>query len=159
MKIRYKLEDGALPPSYAKPGDAGADLALKLKTCEDVPDVLCSIVSGYKGGRQADLLPGQGAWFQTGVSFEIPEGYEGQIRPRSSCHTKGLSVAIGTIDSGYRGQVGIYLRNVGNDVIALEHGQRVAQIVFAPVVRAEFEQAESLSESERGQDGFGSTGK
>lgn len=157
MKIRYKLEDGALPPTYQKPGDAGADLALKLKTCEDVPRGVP--FSGYSGGREANLLPGQGAWFKTGVSFEIPEEYEGQIRPRSSCHAKGLSVAIGTIDSGYRGQVGIYLRNVGNDVITLEHGQRVAQIVFAPVVRAEFEQAESLNESERGIDGFGSTGK
>ena len=99
-----------------------------------------------------------GEW-RTVAVVEIPAGYEGQIRPRSSCHAKGLSVAIGTIDSGYRGQVGVYLRNVGNDVVSLEHGQRVAQIVFAPVVRAEFEQAESLSESERGQDGFGSTGK
>lgn len=157
MKIRYKLEDGALPPCYAKPGDAGADLALKLKTCDDVP---CGVVfSGFNGGRQAELFPGQGAWFRTGVSFEIPEGYEGQIRPRSSCHAKGLAVAIGTIDSGYRGQVGVYLRNVGNEVISLEHGQRVAQIVFAPVVSAELEQAESLSESERGNNGFGSTGK
>lgn len=157
MKIRYKLEDGALPPTYAKPGDAGADLALKLKTCEDVPFGI--LIRGYNEGWFVGLAPGQGAWFKTGVSFEIPEGYEGQIRPRSSCHAKGLSVAIGTIDSGYRGQVGVYLRNVGNEVVSLEHGQRVAQIVFAPVVRAEFEQAESLSESERGIDGFGSTGK
>lgn len=157
MKIRYKLEDGALPPSYAKPGDAGADLALKLNDPEDAPWWTWCV--DKKQTTIVMLAPGQGAWFKTGVSFEIPEGYEGQIRPRSSCHAKGLSVAIGTIDSGYRGQVGVYLRNVGNEVVSLEHGQRVAQIIFAPVVRAEFEQAESLSESERGIDGFGSTGK
>lgn len=114
--------------------------------------------SGPDKSWRVHLYPGEAAWFQTGVAFELPEGIEGQIRPRSSSHNLGLLIGHGTIDSGYRGPVGVHIRNVGEDMVTLRQGQRVAQIVFAPVYSARFEVVPALNATARGTDGFGSTG-
>jgi len=98
----------------------------------------------------------------TGLFLEIPEGFEAQIRPRSGlAHKYGVSVlnAPGTIDSDYRGELEVILINFGEGPFTLKNGDRIAQMVIAPVVRASVSEADSLSETERGSGGFGSTGR
>ncbi len=132
---------GAQLPSYALPGDAGADLSIT----EDV-----------------ELAPGQRALVGTGVAVAIPEGYAGFVHPRSGlAHRAGLSLvnAPGTIDAGYRGEIKVNLVNLDPAVpITLRRGERVAQLVVAPVVRARFVPVAELPVSERGAGGHGSTG-
>jgi len=98
----------------------------------------------------------------TGLRLEIPEGYEMQIRPRSGLSFKhGITLvnAPGTIDSDYRGPLGVLLVNLGTEPYIVRHGDRIAQAVVAPVVQAEFNLTEELSETGRGAGGFGSTGR
>jgi dUTP pyrophosphatase len=97
----------------------------------------------------------------TGLALEIPPGYEAQIRPRSGLAARnGVTVlnAPGTVDSDYRGELGVILINLGEEPFTARDGDRIAQIVIAPVVRARMVEAASLSETERGEGGFGSTG-
>ncbi|PGX31061.1 dUTP diphosphatase [Bacillus anthracis] len=146
MNLRVKikrLKDVELP-KYAKLGDAGFDLV----TAEDTI-----------------IWPGETKVVQTGLAFEIPPGYELQVRPRSGMtrNTK-LRVILGTVDSGYRGEVGVLVDNIEIPKAAnmqahvIEKGTRIAQGVIAPVVTAHFEEADELSDSERGTNGYGSTG-
>jgi dUTP pyrophosphatase len=131
----------ASPPVYALPGDAGADLAL----AEDV-----------------ELAPFQRALVGTGVAVAIPEGYAGFVHPRSGlAHRLGLSLvnAPGTIDAGYRGEIKVNLINLDpTNPLALRRGDRIAQLVVQPVVRARFLPVDELPDSERGHGGHGSTG-
>lgn len=97
----------------------------------------------------------------TGIFLEIPEGYEGQVRPRSGLAAKfgvGMVNAPGTIDSDYRGEIKVLLVNLSPEPVKLLAGERIAQIVFAPVVRAELVQTSELAVTVRGEGGFGSTG-
>ncbi len=138
--------DRTLPlPSYETPGAAGADLRANL------PDK--TAVTLDAGHRQ--LIP-------TGLHVEIPKGFEIQVRPRSGLALKqGLSLpnTPGTIDSDYRGPLGVIVINLGQAPIVIEHGDRIAQAVVAPVLQARFELTDQLSATERGTGGFGSTGK
>lgn len=114
--------------------------------------------------REEGVVLGAGArtLVPTGLKFEIPLGFEVQIRPRSGLalkHGVTLVNAPGTIDSDYRGEVGIILINLGNEPFRITHGERVAQMVFATVTRCEIAETTSLTETERGTGGFGSTGK
>lgn len=139
--IRFKkLVPEAVVPRQAHPGDAGFDLVSMEK--RTIP----------AGGR---------ALVRTGLAVEIPVGFEGQVRPRSGLALKrGVTVlnAPGTIDSGYRGEIGVILANFGTDSFAIEPGDRIAQLVIAPVANVAVEVAVELSETERGGGGFGSTG-
>mgnify|MGYP000228618596 FL=1 len=138
--VKVKCAPGVSPPKYAKDGDSGADLAVAIS-------------------EPVALAPGDGCWFPTGLCFEIPRGWEGQVRPRSSTHALDLEVGLGTVDSGYRGDVRVFVRNVNATAfVYVSPGQRLAQIVFAPVGRATFPVVEELSVSERGGRGFGSSG-
>ena len=137
--VKVKCAPGVSPPKYAKEGDSGADLAVAI-------------------AEPVALAPGEGRWFPTGLCFEIPRGWEGQVRPRSSTHALDLDVGFGTIDSGYRGDVRVFIRNLRQWSVIIKPGQRLAQIVFAPVGRAAFPIAEELGASERGDKGFGSSG-
>ena len=106
--------------------------------------------------------PGERALVPTGMRLEMPPGYEGQVRPRSGLALKrGLTVlnAPGTIDADYRGDVGVILINTSAESQTLEPGDRIAQIVFAPVTRAQFIAVEELGDSARSSGGFGSTGQ
>ena len=108
------------------------------------------------------LEPGQRAAVPTGLALEIPPGYEGQVRPRSGLARRyGVTVvnSPGTIDSDYRGELQVLLINLGQEPCPIERGDRIAQLVFAPVLEAEWREAESLAETERGSGGFGSTGR
>jgi dUTP pyrophosphatase len=108
-----------------------------------------------------EIAPGGRAAVPTGLAFEIPPGFEGQVRPRSGLARKlGITLpnAPGTIDSDYRGEVLVLLMNLGAEPFVVKPGDRIAQLVIAPVVTAELEEAASLDETVRGDGGFGHTG-
>ena len=140
--------DTALPlPSYETTGAAGADLRANFPV-EDRDGVT--------------LRPGERRLVPTGLMVEVPDGFELQVRPRSGAALRhGLSIpnAPGTVDSDYRGPLGVILANLGDVPIHVGHGDRIAQAVVAPVVQARFELAETLSDTARGTGGFGSTGR
>ena len=134
-------------PTYETVGAAGADLRANL------PDDL----------RDAgiEISPGGRALIPTGLRLEIPVGYEVQVRARCGLalkHGVTLANAIGTIDSDYRGDLGVILWNGGADVFRVTHGMRIAQMVVAPVAQATFAIVDALDETDRGAGGFGSTG-
>ena len=150
--LRILWEDWAdqdLPlPSYETAGAAGADIRANFTA--DLRDA--GVV----------LLPMQRAIVTTGFRVEIPLGFEMQIRPRSGLAVKyGISLpnTPGTIDSDYRGPLGVALINLGAEAYVIRHGDRIAQMIVAPVVQARFEVVDSLSDTARGEGGFGSTGR
>ena len=107
------------------------------------------------------LDPGARQVIPTGLRFEIPPGFEVQIRPRSGLARKrGVTLvnAPGTVDADYRGEVGVLLINLGQEPVTFNHGDRIAQLVVAPVVQADFAAVDTLSDTDRGAGGFGSTG-
>jgi len=138
--------DADLPlPAPATPGSAGMDLRAALR-------------------EPLELGPGARALVPTGFALELPEGYEGQVRPRSGLalrHGITLPNAPGTIDCDFRGEVCVLLANLGQETFVVRRGDRIAQLVIAPVTRAvwiEVEAADALSASARGPGGFGHTG-
>ena len=145
LKVRVRRLPAArgLPlPEAASAGSAGIDLRAAV---ED----------------QLTVQPGRRVQIPTGLIFEIPRGWEGQVRPRSGLAARyGVTVtnAPGTIDSDYRGEVRVLLINHGDDEFVVRRGDRVAQMVLAPVVAVELSEVEELENTERGAGGFGSTG-
>ena len=108
------------------------------------------------------LAPGQRILVPTGLAMAIPEGYEAQVRPRSGLawrHGVTLVNAPGTIDADYRGEIGVILINHGQDTVTIQPGERIAQMVFAPVIRAQFIELTELPDTVRGDGGFGHTGR
>ncbi len=143
IRVR-RLEHGVgLPlPAYATAGAAGADLHAAVTDPLTIP-------------------PGERAAVPTGLVMEIPAGFEGQVRPRSGLALRnGLTVANapGTVDSDYRGEVKVLLMNLGSEPVTIARGDRIAQLVVAPVTQAEFTDSAELSGTGRGGGGFGSTG-
>jgi dUTP pyrophosphatase len=137
-----RLRPDAVVPRYMTAGAAGLDLAAALD-------------------RELVIEPGAIAAVGTGLAFAIPDGYEGQVRPRSglvSRHGVTVANAPGTIDADYRGELKVLLVNLGQAAHVITSGQRIAQLVIAPVVRAVLEEASALPGTERGAGGFGSTG-
>ncbi len=111
--------------------------------------------------EDVELQPLERKLVPTGLCVEIPPGYEGQVRPRSGLALKhGLSMvnAPGTIDSDYRGEIGLILINLGSSVVKLNRGERIAQLVVCPIARAEVVEVDQVGETARGERGFGSTG-
>jgi dUTP pyrophosphatase len=145
-------------------------ISLKVKTLEhykgDMPKYQSELASGFDVRAQLDksiiLKPGERALIPTGLAFEIPGGFEIQARPRSGLAIKhGISLVNtpGTIDADYRGEVKIIIINHGLEAFEIKDQERIAQLVLAPVVFANFEMTSDLSETSRGAGGFGSTGK
>ena len=145
MRRLEGFDAGVALPDYATAGAAGADIRLNLP------------------GRDAVVLaPGARAALPTGFAMALPPGFEAQVRPRSGLALRhGLTVlnAPGTIDADYRGPVQVLLVNLGSEPVTLAHGERIAQMVIAPVARAEFQAVAMLEDSVRGAGGFGSTGR
>lgn len=130
-------------PSYATTGSAGIDIYAAVEDKLVIPP------------NQTRLVP-------TGFQIELPQGYEAQIRPRSGLainHNIGILNSPGTIDSDYRGEVKVILRNFGNTDFVVRRGDRIAQMVVAPYVRVTWEEVKRIEETERGNGGFGHTGK
>ena len=131
-------------PFYATEGAAGADVRASL------PEKKSIIVK-----------PGERVLVPTGLSMEIPLGYEVQVRPRSGLSLKSPLLVVnspGTVDCDYRGEVSIIIGNFGKEDYVIEHGLRIAQLVLAPVIQARFVTTDTLTETQRGSGGFGSTG-
>ena len=124
--------------SYARHGDSGFDLRTTATTT---------------------IEPGQTRAMSTGWCFGIPTGYELQIRPRSGLSYLGIRASLGTVDSGYIGEVKVTLYNATKHPLNVVKGERIAQAVLCPVVKAEFVEVEDLAPTDRGSDGFGSTGR
>ena len=142
MRIK-KLNENAVVPTYGTEFAAGADLY----ACED---------------GEVVIAPGETKFIHTGIAMEIPSGYVGLIYARSGLSTKrGLAPAnkVGVIDSDYRGEIMVALYNQSSAPQAITGGERIAQIVFTPYVTAEFDVACELDDTERGEGGFGSTGR
>ncbi len=141
IKVRIKkIKKDAIIPRYAYDGDAGVDIY----SAEDYT-----------------LKPGERALVSTGIKIAIPDGYEAQIRPRSGLALKyGISICNtpGTIDSGYRGEVCAIVINHGKNVFNIKKGDKIAQMVFNKIERAEFIEVEELDATKRGEKGFGSSG-
>lgn len=137
-KIKCLVDDKAFLPARANPTDAGADLK-STETCE--------------------IYPGDQKMIDTGVAVKIPEGYAGFVFNRSSQGKKGISIphSVGIIDSDYRGNIKVILKNLGEDPYKIERGDRIAQLVIVPIVLCDFE--DIWNDTERGTGGFGSTGK
>ena len=144
LPIRCSCTSPELIPRYQSEGSSGADLHA------DVPEE-----------KPVTIAPGRWERIPTGLRLEIPPGYEAQVRPRSGLSSKhGVTIlnTPGTVDSDYRGEVQVILVNLGKEPFEVRRGTRIAQIVFAPVVQADFHLQQTLSRSERGEGGFGSTG-
>ncbi|MBC7141271.1 MAG: dUTP diphosphatase [Rhodobacteraceae bacterium] len=147
--LREEWADPSVPlPSYETAGAAGADIRANLPAAERA--------AGFV------LRPMERRVVPTGLRVAIPDGFEAQIRPRSGLALKhGISLpnTPGTIDSDYRGPLGVLLINLGAEAFVIGHGERIAQMIVAPVVRAVFAEAGALGATARGAGGFGSTGR
>jgi len=142
MTLRFKrIHPDAVLPSYAHPSDAGMDV----RSVEDLV-----------------IAPGKRALVRTGLVMLLPPMYEAQVRPRSGLALKsGVTVlnTPGTIDSGYRGEVGVILMNLGETDFTVKKGDKIAQIVIAPVTQPSIVETDTIDETDRGSGGFGSTGR
>jgi len=135
--------DDSFVPAYGSAGAAGADLR-------------AAVV------EPLELTPGDRVLIPTGIALAVPMGFEAQVRSRSGLalrHGLYLPNAPGTIDSDYRGEVGVIMQNGGSETVRIARGERIAQLVIAPVAQAQFEPVEDLDETLRGDRGFGSTGR
>ncbi len=141
MTLKFKrIHPDAVLPAYAHPSDAGMDV----RSVEDLA-----------------IAPGKRALVRTGLVMMLPPLYEAQVRPRSGLALKhGITVlnTPGTIDSGYRGEVGVVLINLGQEEFKVAKGDKIAQLVIAPVTQPEVAEAFDVDETDRGEGGFGSTG-
>ena len=144
MKIELKILNENCYPDYATPGSAGIDLKA------------ASII------RAIEIYPGDQELIRTGIAIHIKDpGYAGMIIPRSGLGKRGVVLGnlVGLIDSDYQGEIKVLLWNRGNDIVQIDHMDRIAQLVIVPIVQAQFEIVEHFEQSQRGQGGFGSTGK
>ena len=139
VKVK-KLSEKAILPSFAHPGDAGLDLfSIENKVLE----------------------PSRSYLVKTGISIQLPKNTEAQIRPRSGLalkHTISLTNTPGTIDEGYRGEIGVIMINHGNENFEIKEGMKIAQMVIKPIYEVNITESKDLSDTSRGEGGFGSTG-
>lgn len=145
-KVKFKLEPGATAPIKATDGSVGYDLFVYGSHC---------------------IYPGRNA-VRTGLSIQLPEGFEATVRPRSGCSLKGIpdeynvrhnaDALLGTIDTDYRGEIKMIVNNNEEEPFFLSDGQRIAQLVISPVFTGEVEMVDNLDDTERGEGGFNSTG-
>jgi dUTP pyrophosphatase len=141
MKLKIlRLDESAIIPKYEHPNDSGLDLF---------------------SVEETEVPAGESELVRTGISIELPPGTEAQIRPKSGIALKYQITVLntpGTIDEGYRGEIGVILINHGKEPFTITQGMKIAQMVITPVVRVEIEEVNSLSSTSRGTGGFGSTG-
>lgn len=142
--------------------DAGADEALGLPFYASAGAAGADLRANFPDRGAVVLEPGARILVPTGLRLAVPDGYEVQLRPRSGLALKhGITLpnSPGTIDSDYRGPLGVIVMNAGSEAFEIAHGDRIAQMVVAPVVRARFSLVDALADTDRGTGGFGSTGR
>lgn len=142
--------------------DDGADRSLGLPSYESAGAAGADLRANFGGMKSITLDPGERSLIPTGLRMAIPQEFEVQIRPRSGLALKhGITLpnSPGTIDSDYRGPLAVILMNAGQEPFTVSHGDRIAQMIVAPVIQATFELVETLDDTARGQGGFGSTGQ
>ena len=141
MTVKFRrIDPSATLPSYAHPGDAGMDI---------------------RSIEELTIEPGARALVHTGLVMVLPPGYEAQVRPRSGLALKNCVTVLntpGTIDEGYRGEIGVILANFGSEPFKVEKGAKIAQMVIAPCTRAEIAETDEVDDTVRGTGGFGSSG-
>lgn len=141
IKTKIHVEAGYSLPNYQSRDAAGCDII-------------------YSGEQPIILLPLDRAFIKSGVSIQLPEGYEAQVRGRSGLNKNhGIVVPTGTIDADYRGDIGVVVYNLSREPFIIHPGDRIAQLVICPVIQAEWQQVDHLDKTDRGEGGFGSTGK
>lgn len=141
IKIKVKVVKDSSLPTYQSRDAAGCDLI-------------------YPGDDAIRILPLDRAFIPTGVHIALPEGYEAQVRGRSGLNRKnGIVCPTGTIDADYRGEIGVILYNLSREPVTIMHGDRIAQLIICPVIQADWQQVDHLDNTDRGDRGFGSTGK
>lgn len=135
-----KFDENAVKPEYKTQGSSGMDL---------------------HSLEQTTLEPGEIKLIRTGIGMELPKGYEAQVRPRSGLSLKGITVvnSPGTIDSDYRGEIKVILTNIGKEPFRIEKEERISQLVIQKVEQCDLTETKKLTKSERGSNGFGSTGR
>ena len=139
VELKFKkLTDTAIPFKYSREGDACMDMY---------------------ADSDAVIYPHETVIIKTGIAVEIPEGFEGVVRGRSGLASQGISVHIGTIDETYRGDIGVIVTNNSMQVFGIHKGNRIAQFTVKPVYPVHLTEVEELSETERGEQGYGSSGK
>jgi len=139
--VKFTLAEGARLPEYAHDTDSGADLF---------------------SNEEVTIPAGETKMIDTGLKIELPVGFEGQVRSKSGLAAKSAVHVLnspGTIDEGYRGAVKVILHNAGKEDFLVECGAKIAQLIVAPYIQAEFAEVEELSDTDRGENGFGSTGQ
>lgn len=148
IPARIVADDPMFIPMYKSPGAAAADLVANIEPDEN-------------GVREIRLLPGRLATVDCGFKMALEPGWEAQIRCRSGLASHGVQVTngIGTIDDDYRGRVCVLLNNAGREIVVIKHGDRVAQMALKPVYYFSWQVVKELDSTERGEGGFGSTGK
>ena len=140
IKIKIQLEADRSLPTYHSKDASGCDL--------------------INIGETIKLYPLDRAVINTGVRIQLPEGYEAQVRGRSGLNRDyGIVVPVGTIDADYRGEIRVVVYNLSREPYIIEEGERIAQLVICPAVQADWQQVEHLDKTDRGEEGFGSTGK
>lgn len=150
IKTKIQLDDN----KTLLPGFSGKVIAPEYKTRDAAG---CDLTNN---GESVTLLPLDRAVIHTGVHIQLPEGYEAQVRGRSGLNRDhGIVVPVGTIDADYRGDIGVVVYNLSREPYTIRPGDRIAQLVIAPVIQAEWLQVDYLDKTDRGDNGFGSTGK
>ena len=159
MTVKITNESPNPAPAYATEQSAGADICAWVgsenhlfisNSAKEVDD---------EGNELIRIFPNGRCKIDTGIHLQLPGFFEAQVRPRSGLSLKqGLVTVLGTIDADYRGSVGVIVHNISNEVLKVRNGDRIAQLVIAPVAQIRFETADSLDETKRGSGGFGSTG-
>lgn len=140
VNVKIMREGDILLPSYKTKGSAGCDLV--------------------NAGEEFILHAHSREFVHTGVSIALPEGYEAQVRGRSGLNKNyGIAVPVGTVDSDYRGEIGVVVYNLSDEDYKVMHNERIAQLIIAKVEQAEWEEVSELDETERGDGGFGHTGR
>lgn len=139
LNVKFKkLTDTAVPFKYSREGDACMDMYANM---------------------DVSVYPRKTVIVKTGIAVEIPEGFEGIVRGRSGLAAQGISVHTGTIDETYRGDVGVIVTNSSMQIFGIHKGDRIAQFTVKPVCRVHLTEVEELSKTERGEQGYGSSGK
>ena len=141
INIKIHSEAGRSLPIYKSKDAAGCDII-------------------YSGEQSIRILPLDREVLYTGIHIQLPEGYEAQVRGRSGLNRDhGIVVPVGTIDADYRGEIGVVVYNISREPYIIKPGDRIAQLVICPVVQADWQQVDHLDKTDRGEGGFGSTGK